>query len=191
MFNAARQSEFWFYYLRFFLFYPTLWTLVGVLALLAVVRSPKLAWLAISVFSISFLLMSFAGSKATRYLSYAPPFLAIVWGIGLASAVTLVSRSAQDTYARLVETLALPRRLGSGVGKVLIALALLLVVLSNSFWLRTATVIGDIAMPFEKSDYELARRTRGIGAVGKWRRHHDYDRGAGSALLSRTLRHTF
>jgi hypothetical protein len=168
VFNAARQSEFWFYYLRFFLFYPTLWTLVGFLALLAVVRSPKLAWFAISIFGVSFLLMSFAGSKATRYLSYAPPFLAIVWGIGLATAVTLVSRPAQETYARLIEALALPRGLGSGVGKALIAVAILIVVLSNSFWLRTATVIGDIALPFENptTNWRAAREALGPWVIG-------------------------
>ena len=58
---------------------------------MAIVRGPKFAWFAISIFGVSFLLMSFAGSKATRYLSFAPPFLAIVWGIGLAATVTLVS----------------------------------------------------------------------------------------------------
>jgi 4-amino-4-deoxy-L-arabinose transferase-like glycosyltransferase len=159
LFNVARQGEFWFYYLRFLLFYPTLWTLVGILALLAVVRSPRLAWLAISVFAISFLLMSIAGSKATRYISYAPPFLAIVWGIGLANALTLVSRVARESYARLVATLALPGRLSSVVGKVLILLALLIVVLSNPFWLRTGAMIGNIALPFENptTNWRVAR----------------------------------
>jgi 4-amino-4-deoxy-L-arabinose transferase-like glycosyltransferase len=149
LFGAASQDEFWFYHLRFLLFYPTLWPLAGVLALFAVVRSPKLAWFGISVFGVSFLLMSFAGPKATRYLSFAPPFLMILWGIGLAYVLPPLWRHAETTRARLIETLALPKKLGSMVGAALVALALVTVALMNPFWLRTATIIGNVALPLE------------------------------------------
>ena len=149
LFNADNRNEFWFYHLRFLLFYPTLWSLVGVVAVFAIVQSPRLAWYAISVFSISFLLMSFAGPKATRYLSFAPPFLAIMWGVGLAYVVPPLWRYAGATKIRLIETLALPKRLSSVAGTTVVVVVLTIVVLMNPFWLRTATVIGNVALPLE------------------------------------------
>jgi hypothetical protein len=161
LFNIERQSEFWFYHLRFLLFYPTLWTLVGFLAVLAIVRSHKLAWLSICIFSISFLLMSFAGSKATRYISFAPPFLAIVWGLGLACVAPPLQRYAEATRTRMIETLALPQRFGSMVGIGITVVVLAMVVLMNPFWLRSATVIGGIDLPTETptENWRAARET--------------------------------
>jgi hypothetical protein len=160
LFNMDTRHEFWFYHVRFLIFYPTLWPLVGILGLLAAVRSPKFAWFAISVFGISFLLMSFAGSKNTRYISFAPPFLAILWGVGLAYAYPLLSRFAEATRTRLIETFSLPPRLRDLTGNTAVILALAIVVLMNPFWLRTATVIGNVALPGETP-------------VTEWRLAHD------------------
>lgn len=149
LFNMPHQDEFWFYHIRFLLFYSTLWSLVGLLAVFAVVQSPRLAWFAIVVFSVSFLVMSFAGTKNTRYLSFAPPFLAIVWGLGLAYVLPPLRRYVAATWGRFIETLSLPQRLASVVGAAFVAAALAVVVLTNPFWLRTATVIADVAVPGE------------------------------------------
>jgi len=156
---AERTNQFWFYHLRLLLFYPTLWTLFGVLAILAILNSPRLAWLAIAIFSISFLVMSFAGWKATRYLSFSIPFLSIVWGIGLAQFVQLLRRHAIAMRMRLAEKLALPERLGSAVATAGMVVALAIVILANPFWLRTTTVIGNVALPGETpvTDWRLAR----------------------------------
>ncbi len=170
LFNADLQDEFWFYYLRFFIFYPTLWSLVGIVALFAIVQSPRLAWYAISVFSISFLLMSFAGTKATRYLSFAPPFLAIVWGIGLAYVLPPLWRYVRATRAKLIDTLVLSQRLGSIVGTSAVLAAVAIVVLTNAFWLRTVTMIGNVALPIEvpATDWPAARE-----ALASWTRDAD------------------
>jgi hypothetical protein len=159
LFNMANQNEFWFYHVRFLLFYSTLWSLVGLLAVFAVVHSPRLAWFAIVVFSVSFLLISFAGPKNTRYVSFAPPFLAIVWGLGLAYVLPPLRRFVAATWARFTETLALPQRLGSIVGAAFAAATLAIVVLTNPFWLRTATMIADVALPGENPtpDWRFAR----------------------------------
>jgi hypothetical protein len=149
LFNVEKRDQFWFYHVRFFVLYPTLWSLVGILAVLAAVRSPKLAWFAVSIFSISFLLMSFAGSKNTRYLSFAPPFLAILWGVGLAYAFPLLSRFAGAMRTRLIETLSLPQNLKGLAASVFVVVALSIVILMNPFWLRTAAMISDIALPYE------------------------------------------
>jgi len=159
LFNAHSQDEFWFYHVRFLIFYPTLWSLVGFLAAFAVVHKARLAWLAIAVFSSSFVLASFAGPKATRYLSFAQPFLAILWGVGLAYLVPTLGRLAEATQIRLSATLALPRRLESMVVVTVVGSAVAIVILMNPFWIRSATMIGDITMPFEKpsSDWRAAR----------------------------------
>lgn len=156
---AKRANQFWFYHLRLLLFYPTLWTLVGVLAILAVLNSPRLGWLGIAIFSISFLVMSFAEWKATRYLSFSIPFLSIVWGIGLERVVQLLRRHAIAMRMRLAEKLALPVRLGSAVAIVGMVVALVIVILANPFWLRTATVIGNVVLLGETpvTGWRLAR----------------------------------
>lgn len=159
LFHADKQDEFWYYHIRFLLYYPTLWTLVGVMAVFAIVRSPRLAWLAVSIFSISFLLMSFAGPKATRYLSFAPPYLAIVWGVGLAYITPRLSRYVGATKGNLANTLALPKRLGPIAGNTFVIVALAIIVLTNPFWLRTAAMIGNVPLPFEtpNTDWQAAR----------------------------------
>jgi hypothetical protein len=156
---AGRADQFWFYYLRLLLFYPTLWTLVGVLAIFAVLNSPRIAWLAIAIFSVGFLVMSFAPWRATRYLSFALPFLAVLWGIGLAQLGSMLRGHVIATRTRLAETLALPPRLSSAAAAVAMAVALVIFTLGNPFWLRTASVIGNVALPGEEpaTDWRLAR----------------------------------
>ena len=84
LFAAHSADEFWYYHLRYVLFYPTLWPLTGVLAVLAAQRNSRITWFAVTVFGVSFLMTSFAAQKATRYFSYVQPLLAIIWGIGSA-----------------------------------------------------------------------------------------------------------
>lgn len=159
LFNIHLRNEFWFYFVRFFLFYPTLWSLIGLLTVFAVVQSPRLAWFVIAIFGISFLLISFAGSKAMRYFSFALPFLAVIWGVGLAYCFVPLSRFLEATRVELVSSLSLPERLGKRVATALLVIALTLIVIVNPFWLRTATVIGDVALPYDKpvTDWAAAR----------------------------------
>jgi hypothetical protein len=158
---ADTEGEYWFYYLRLFLFYPTLWTLIGVLAVFAIVRSPRITWLAIAVFGTGFVAMSLAPWKATRYLSFALPFLAIVWGIGLAEMVTRTKSYAPSLRAQLASKLSLPERYSNALAAGIMGGALAIVVLSNPFWLRTAAVIGNFALPGESpaTDWRLARES--------------------------------
>ena len=149
LFNASRKDEFWFYYVRFYLFYPTLWSMIGVFALFAVLRSPPIAWFAICVFGITFIAASFAGSKATRYMSFAPPFLAVLWGIGLSYIVPRLSQFGATALSNLGSSIALPRKLGRIASHALVTVALLILLLSNPFWLRSAALIGNVSLPFE------------------------------------------
>jgi len=151
VFNQSRADEFWFYFVSYFLFYPTLWTLSGLLVLAAAGRWPRPTWFALSVFVVSFLLNSFAAAKATRYLAYAQPFLFVLWGMGLAATVPFVARLLAELRDGLTQSVKGPsilvrRRLAGG----LLATALLIVLLANPFWLRSASMMADIAIPPEK-----------------------------------------
>jgi hypothetical protein len=109
--------------------------------------------------------MSFGANKGTRYLSFAPPFLTIIWGLGLAYVLPLLWRHTEETRNRLIETFALPRALKSMTATAAIVVAGLMVFLTNAFWLRTATLIGDVALPGEipMTDWRAAR-----DALARW-----------------------
>jgi hypothetical protein len=156
---AERANQFWFYYLRLLLFYPTLWTLIGVFAILAILNSPRLGWLAITIFGLSFVLMSFAGWKATRYLSFSIPFLYIVWGMGLEQVSQFLRNHVIAWRKQLADKFALPERFGLTAATMSMVVATMIVILANPFWLRTATVIGNVALPGETpiTDWRLAR----------------------------------
>jgi hypothetical protein len=165
--NSPSRNEFWFYHVRFLLFYPTLWPLAGLFAVLAIVRTPKLAWFCISIFVISFLLGSFAGPKNMRYLSFAPPFLAIIWGIGLAQVMPALRDYTKEMRAKLIDSLALPHKFGSVIGTGAVVLILVIVLVMNPFWVRTAALIGNIALPTETpaTNWRAARE-----ALAPWTR---------------------
>ena len=170
LFDADTRNDFWFYHVRFLLFYPTLWSLIAPLSLLAVIRNPKLGWFAVSIFSISFVLASLGGMKADRYLSFAVPFLAILWGVGLAHLVPPLWRYTKATTARFVETLALPRQSASIIGVALVVVAASTLALTNAFWLRTAAVIGNVSLPLDtpNTDWRAARE-----ALAPWTKDAD------------------
>jgi len=161
VFNIGLQNEHWFYFVRYFLFYPTLWTLVGILSLLAIASRPRLGWFAVCVFAISFLLASFAGSKATRYISFAPPFLAIIWGIGLSAAWRQLSELIASARGELRRSLPKvgARQLSSGF----VVAAVTIVLLANPFWIRSATMIADVPLPNEipNTNWNAARESLG------------------------------
>lgn len=150
LFNRENRDRFWFYHAWYVLFYPTLWTGVGIAALLAWVRAPRLGSFATVVFATAFLLNSFAGPKSLRYIAYAQPLLFVIWGIAIAAVLPASRTFAAWLRDRLAAALAF---LGAAAGRtatVLVALAFLFLVAANPFWLRTATMIADIPVPPEK-----------------------------------------
>ena len=170
LFSEPTRNDFWFYHLRYLILYPTLWSLVGVLAIAAMLQRARLAWFAVTIFSISFLLLSFGGMKATRYISYAVPYMSVIWGVGLASMMPVLSRGANEARHRLTEWGALPQRFATKVGSWVVVSALVILVLMNPFWLRTATMIANIPVPTEKpyTDWRAAR-----DALAPWKSNAD------------------
>jgi len=159
LFNAANRNQFWFYHARYILFYPTLWTAVGVLAVAGLAFFPRPGWFALVLFAVAFLLNSFAGPKSLRYIAYAQPFMFVIWGLGLVAIWPWLRSGIAKLRDRLVQLLGAwfshPRQLAHS----LIGLALGFLVLANPFWLRTATVIADIPVPPEKpqADWRKAK----------------------------------
>lgn len=152
LFNEATIDHFWWYHAWYVLFYPTLWTLVGILAVFALIARPQPAWFLLTVFVVGFLLNSLAGPKNLRYLAYAQPFLFGLWGIGLAYAAEHGSRwllhgLPQVLGERLVH---LPRGWVQSVSRTLVYAALGYAVLVNPAWLRSVTFIADIPVPPER-----------------------------------------
>ncbi len=148
LFNELRSDEFWFYHGWYVLYYPTLWTISGVIAVCALIERPKLASFALTIFVVGFLFSSFAAAKNLRYLFFAQPFLFVLWGLGLAYMVS----AAQGLLGRLRDGLVpaftwLSERHARTAAGLFLGLALLSVVIINPAWLRSVTMLADVAIP--------------------------------------------
>lgn len=158
LFNVPLKEQFWFYYLWYLLLYPTLWTAIGVLAVVAIARAPALGGLVATVFAIVFLLASFAGSKALRYIAYAQPFLFVLWGLALSTLGPALAGWGRQLAHRLEDGLAGLGGHGRLAGRALIGAGLGALLLANPFWLRTASLLADLPLGTEipDSDWERA-----------------------------------
>jgi 4-amino-4-deoxy-L-arabinose transferase-like glycosyltransferase len=86
------QNQAHFYHVRLAEQYPALWPLTGFAAIAALAFRPRAAAFCATIFGIAFLSASFAGMKDDRYLFFALPFLFALWGMALASVVSLLAQ---------------------------------------------------------------------------------------------------
>jgi 4-amino-4-deoxy-L-arabinose transferase-like glycosyltransferase len=170
LFAADTSNDFWYYHLRYHLFYPSLWPVVALLAVFAIAKSPRIGWFSTVVFAISFLLTSFAAQKATRYFSYAQPYLAIVWGLGLVSVLPVLSRHFKECGLLVVKSTGLLAGQSVRIVNLVAIVLVATVVLANPFWLRSATMIANAPLPIETpmTDWRAART-----ALAPWTRTAD------------------
>jgi hypothetical protein len=153
LFNQQFSDIFWFYHAWYVLFYPTLWTLIGLLTILALIYRTKPASFALAIFGVGFILNSLAGPKSLRYIFYAQPYLFILWGIGLAAVVKWLQDSAflAELYRRLSGRLSLlSRGWTSFLARALVFGAVAFTILSNPAWLRSVTLLAGVTMPSEQ-----------------------------------------
>lgn len=162
LFLESRADEFWFYLFVYFILYPTLLTLSGLLALFALRRNWQLTSFLATIFLTSLVLSSLAGAKNIRYMAYAQPFLFALWGVGIASFVEL----GRDTISRLVTGLQdllgeSARHMRRPLAHLAVGLALGSVVLANPAWLRSATLLADVTLPGQTppTDWAAAQPT--------------------------------
>ena len=148
-FNEGAANEFWVYHGWYALLYPTLWPATGLLALVGIVRRPAAGSFALVVFTLGFLLNSFAASKSMRYMAYAQPFLFAIWGMGLAAIWPGLGRFLAGLSSGVAAHL---RPIGgpSVVAKILTVGAVTFLVLANAAWVRTAALLADVTVPPEQ-----------------------------------------
>lgn len=143
-FAEELRDYYGFYHANIRRFYGLLWWLTPFLAVAALVRRPALGSFALAIFFFCFLVHSFGGMKALRYLSYAMPFLFVVWILAAETLVHLVAR-----------------RFGMRVGVGLVAAAFALVIAaSSSFLPRSLTLAQGDGLP-ERGDWRTARTVLG------------------------------
>jgi hypothetical protein len=152
LFNEANKNEFWYYHARYSLMYPTLWTLTGILTLVALAAAPAPASLALCVFGVGFLLNSFGAAKSMRYIAYAQPFLLMLWGIGFAALWDPLRRFLTALPNRLAAVLPLPRVWAERAAWALAAAAILFLLIANPATIRTATFLANVQVPGEQPD---------------------------------------
>ena len=150
LFNEGNKDDFWFYHAWYSLLYPTLWPLTGVLALVALAAAPRPASLALCVYTVGFLLNSFAAQKSLRYIAYAQPFLFALWGIGLAAIWDQLRRFMAGLGGELAPILPVP--FARVMAAILVGLAVLFLVVANPAAIRTVTFLADVQVPGEQPD---------------------------------------
>lgn len=90
---AAESGNRWFYYDYLLADWPTLWTLLPVLAAVALWYRPAPALLCVVIFGAAFLVHSLAAWKNIRYLFYALPMLFALVGLAAGAIVPLLHRA--------------------------------------------------------------------------------------------------
>ena len=103
--HAAENRDYLGYYHNaLYRLYPLLWWTIPAISLYALWSRPRLATYCLTIFLAGFLLHSFGGMKAHRYLSFVMPFLFVVWAIALAGMASviwvLLNRAVRPAAAR-------------------------------------------------------------------------------------------
>lgn len=156
--NAVSRNEVWYYHLHFIERYPSLWPLFPLAALLAIATRPRPAWFCLTVFAAGFILISFAGMKHFKYLTFITPFLFVIWAIALAEAFAYL-RVAFVTVADRALDHSLPNLPRRPARWVLVAGCLLFLVFANGAPARTLLLPFGISLNEEGApvDWERAR----------------------------------
>lgn len=145
--TAARDPQPWYYHLLLLLYYPTLWSLVPLLALAALAAAPRPALLALCVFAVGLLVHSIAAAKNLRYFAYLTPFLFVLWGIGLVAVWRRLVDLVRELLLGAFHGLAHPAARTLSV--VAVTLTVLFVALANAATVRTVALLADVTVPPE------------------------------------------
>ncbi len=158
LFGADDRDAFWFYHAFLTIYYPTLWPLVALAVVIGIAYRPHPTALCACVVAVAFVVHSFAAPKGMRYLSYALPFLFVLWGIVLAEVWPRVWRFLEDVGMRAMTWLGLGQLGRPGVYAML-ATVLVFTIAANGAWVRTAAeMFGFVIPPMKRQpDWAAAR----------------------------------
>lgn len=148
------------FYHRYFLdTYPTLWTLLPILAIVAFVRFPKPAVYCAAIFGVSIILHSLAAWKTQRFIFYTLPFLFALVGMGSVDAVRWIFGNLRGFLGDA--NLPLRPRAVTAVAIGVLAVALGVAARSNHGFVLTQRMVvakdGDI--PYALPDWSAAAPT--------------------------------
>ena len=155
---AALRDYYGFYFNQLQMAYGVLWLASLVLVPLGLRINAALTLFCGTIFTICFLTHSFGGMKALRYLSYAMPFLFVMWALGLCAVFDLLKTRGVDPRLRVA--LALAAGIGVVTGTDFAPRSLELAsgagLPPRGDWSEGAAVVGDWgAVPFVATTREL------------------------------------
>jgi 4-amino-4-deoxy-L-arabinose transferase-like glycosyltransferase len=154
LWSARQAGRYWYYHGLFSLSHPLLWSLLGVIALLALAHRPRPALFCLVVFATAFLLHSIAARKHVRYVYYALPFLFVLAGI---AAQAVLPRLWAWLVARALNaTAALGLRPRQWLAGLLAGLALAFALLAQPDLIRAAAGRAGIFLPPERPPTDWA-----------------------------------
>jgi len=146
--GQANRGSFFYYHAWLVLYYPSLWTLIPVLVLVAVVSKPRPAWFAFTIFIVAFLIHSFAAAKGLRYIFYAIPFLFILWGIALADLFGRLVGFVQDYLDRASKPVT--AQLADVLRPIFWVVFVGFTLSANTATVRSVTMLAGITIPPER-----------------------------------------
>jgi hypothetical protein len=164
LFGGEDRDAFWYYHAFLTIYYPSLWPFVALAVVMGLAYRPRPTAFCACVVAVSFVLHSFAAPKGMRYLSYASPFLFVLWGIALAEVWPRVWRFLEEIGTGAMASLGLGR-LGQPGAYVVLAVVLLFAVVANGAWLRTAANIFDFVIPPMKKQPDWAAATDPLASL--------------------------
>ena len=160
-----RQTALWseenanavlFYHGWILLYYPTLWSLLPVLLIVALVAAPVPVFFSAVLFGTGIVLHSFAAAKDLRYVFYLTPFLFVIWGTALGAILERVLAFTR-AHAGVVAARLLPGRRVGRLTAVIMAVAALWLIAANAASIRSATMLADITVPPELPPVQWAK----------------------------------
>ena len=156
--QAGSRDAFWYYHAFLTIYYPTLWPLVALAVVIGLAYRPRPTAFCACVVAIAFVAHSLAAAKSMRYLTYVTPFLFVLWGIALAEIWPPLRRFLEEAGMRAMAWLGLGR-LGRGGVHAALAVVLVLTVVANGAFVRSAaTIFGFVIPPMQRpADWIAAR----------------------------------
>ena len=144
---ASERNDFWFYHFWLNLYYPSLWPIFPLAALVALAHQPKPALFSVCIFVPALLVTSFGGMKALNYIFYIIPFLFVIWGIAFTSVITGLRNFTIDVASRgLVAVGIAPKR---WLVTTVIACTIGFMLLANTASVRAVAMLAGVTVPPE------------------------------------------
>lgn len=138
----AEGTKFHLYHWLFLARYPTLWSILPMVALIAVARRPRPGIFCASIVVVSLALHALGGMRGGRYVFYITPFLHVLFAIAIVEAVPFLWRVTAEALPRL-----LPDRILRIAARPLqwgaMAAAALFFLASNKAFVETFKIVRD------------------------------------------------